>query len=318
LTSGGHSGSAGRRRPQRDVPDLLETGRGAPLYVGNPRPEEHGVETIKIADAFGNLVPVFEGRTITAEARSSLGFDALEKELVTVPAPELWREDWPEFVVLTHVLRFLRSCTRKPSREEEGLFTDMKPLREGYRPLELLDLSGLDKERAEAAVKALKDREVLMYRTFGGEFWYVSTVYQGIGPEGEKFTAHELQSNWALPQTVLAGLVGPPAPPVGQGGANEVALIDEEKERLDDLNAILQVLHRHASADHVSTKGEKPPAGWLQFQPETAVMDLLAAETGQPKRRVADQFLHLTLIEVAESIPMGPHPTGGARQGRCA
>ena len=160
----------------------------------------------------GLKVPVTELITTFARPGDSVRVDAHARVEITVDTtPELWREglDWHH--ILTNAYRLLLVAggteTVIGMKRDRYAIIARKSLypRDDPDAVELLGRSGLDQDRANKVVEALKANKLLRRDRFdkGSRIvtydWFVKIGYAGIDRNGKLVTPGELVDGWALP-----------------------------------------------------------------------------------------------------------------------
>jgi len=195
---------AGRSPRDTEIPDLLVL-RGSKLPGSNPRYQDHGPTFTTIVDVHGDRVAVLEYRTVQLKVnRAGIGIDEIRHIWTPQPADQLWKG--PTHHVLSHALRLLQVSTAHRNGGVEDN-PDMKRLRPGFSPKQLLIGTGLSNEEADSVIGKLKSLGLLYYRKShsGPDCWSVNSVYKAVGPELQKYTRAELIDEWALPDVEPPG-----------------------------------------------------------------------------------------------------------------
>jgi len=147
-----------QRRPQ-ELEKVIWVRSGTKV-PGNPPIDKHKTEYQYIVDAYGNRVCICENQLVKFEARSQVGFDAIEKINVVQDASELW--SGPLHVTLTHALRYLQQFCLPQSMDDPS---DRRRLRSDITPIKLLTTSGMPSSQTDETLKVLKNLE-LVSQTF--------------------------------------------------------------------------------------------------------------------------------------------------------
>lgn len=113
---------------------------------------------------------------------------------------------------------------------------------EKISPGNLLKESGLDKERAERVIHSLRGLGLLQHFARQGRRsrWVIETEFRGIGPDGVKYHAEDLDGGWALPDVQ------------GSAEASEIPAENSEfyigprppRQKQDDRHIVLTKAHK--------------------------------------------------------------------------
>lgn len=167
----------------------------------NPKAQDHEPTRILMYTASGVQLPVLTCRTVRLTAnRAGLGISDQRNEYTVLETPELWQG--PECAMLTHALRLMQVVTKTKNGSDDENIPDMKQLRQGFRPRQLLIGTGLSEEIADRLIRTLKQMNLLMVRQVGAKSrYYVHVTFRGVGPQLQKLTKADLVNEWVLPET---------------------------------------------------------------------------------------------------------------------